>query len=92
MTEETPFKSMKITLSEEALARLDKIVKNASFRSYSAGIEECIRGLSDVLVEVGTVIGDSNVAVTATEYEEARGFERIAMRLSRFTGKILKKK
>jgi hypothetical protein len=43
MSEEVPFKSMKITLSEEALDKLSELRQGGAFRSDSAAIEECIR-------------------------------------------------
>ena len=90
MSQELPFKSIKITLSQEALDRLDKIVKEASFRSFSSGVEESIRAFSDVLEEVKTVIGDEDEEdKAATDEQEARAFERIGMRVSRFTGRVL---
>lgn len=87
---EYPFKSLKITLSEEALARLDEIVKKSSFRSYSSGVEECIRVVYDVMAEVHSVIGQPHAPLTTpTIDEEIEGFKRISMRMSRFTGRHL---
>jgi metal-responsive CopG/Arc/MetJ family transcriptional regulator len=87
---ESPFKSLKITLSDEALARLDEIVRKASFRSYSSGVEECIRVVYDVMAETYSVIGELNAPITTpTIEEESRGFQRIVMRMSRFTGRQL---
>jgi len=52
MSEEIAFKSIKITLSEEALRRLSKLRKGGSFRSDSATIEECIRTVYDNNVDI----------------------------------------
>lgn len=85
---ELPFKSIKITLSSEALARLNFIVKEASFRSYSSGIEECIRAVYDLMYEAYSVVGDpTQQAVDMNVNERAEGFRRMIMRLSRFTGR-----
>lgn len=90
LSEEMPFKSMKITLSEEAIERLDSITKGASFRSNSSTIEECIRVVYDIIHELYSVVGtpDEEVKPT-TRNAESSGFERIAMRMSRFTGRVL---
>ena len=93
MSEETPFRSIKITLSEEALARLDFIVKQASFRSYSSGIEECIRAIYDLTKEVWSVTGQPEEPyVSASKDMESEAFKRITMRMSRFTRRILARK
>jgi metal-responsive CopG/Arc/MetJ family transcriptional regulator len=86
MSEENPFKSIKITLSEEALSRLDKIVKNASFRSSSSGIEECIRLVYDLIEEVHSTIGREKGTYRVDVQDEAQSFVRMATRMSRFTG------
>jgi hypothetical protein len=87
---ESSFKSLKITLSDEALARLAEIVKNASLRSLSSGIEECIRVVYDVIDEVHSVTGRPTAPLTnPTVEEESDGFERISMRMARFTGRYL---
>jgi len=49
MSEEVPFKSMKITLSEEAYEKLNILRQGGAFRSDSATIEECIRAVNDML-------------------------------------------
>ena len=43
MSEEAPFKSMKVTLSEAAIDMLELIKKDGYFRSYSTAVEESIR-------------------------------------------------
>ena len=86
--EEVPFRSMKITLSEVAVETLDKIVKKASFRSSSSGIEECIRATYDVIEEIESVAGKrGDLQVTMTKENEAEAFIRILARFSRFTGR-----
>ena len=52
MSEETPFKSIKITLSEEAIRKLSGLRKGGSFRSDSATIEECIRTTFDISEDI----------------------------------------
>ena len=47
--EQGDFKPIRITLSQEAFERLEKIKTNAKFRSHSAAIEEVIRIFYDVL-------------------------------------------
>lgn len=90
MAEEIPFKSVKITLSEEALSKLDFIIKDAAFRSYSSGIEECIRVVYDLMQEIYSTIGDRNEPITlATREKQAEAFNRIIMRMARFTGRAL---
>ena len=85
---ELPFKSIKITLSSEALHRLDYITKQASFRSYSSGIEECVRVVYDLIREIYSVAGDtSQSTITLSEENEAEAFKRILMRMARFTGR-----
>jgi len=87
---ELPFKSIKITLSSEALARLDYIVKQASFRSYSSGVEECIRAIYDLVQEVEAVVGANEQPITTPTIDEVtRAFERIGMRMTRFTGRSI---
>jgi hypothetical protein len=49
MSEEIPFKSMKITLSEEAYEKLTILRQGGAFRSDSATIEECIRAVNGMI-------------------------------------------
>ena len=52
MSEEVPFKSMKITLSEEALQKLCELRTGGAFRSDSATIEECIRTMYTIIEDL----------------------------------------
>jgi len=52
MSEEVPFKSLKITLSDEAIAKLQKLRTTAALRSDSATIEECIRTFYEIAMDV----------------------------------------
>jgi hypothetical protein len=92
MSEE--FKPIRITLSDEAFSSLDKIMKDAKFRSYSSTIEECIRVLSTIIADIHLVLGDRDKEFTPfTSIEAAQTFETIAIRMDRFTGrKIIIKK
>ena len=85
MSEE--FKSIRITLSEEAFDRMEEIMKKASFRSYSSTVEECIRAIYDVIRDLNRVMGTEGKLHTPTEL--AYEYKTIATRLSRFTGAIL---
>lgn len=85
MSEE--FKATRITLSEEARERLEKIMKSASFRSNSAAIEECIRVVWDIMKDIWTVSGESNAPNKEYTRDQAvLAFETITTRMTRFTG------
>ncbi len=90
-----PFKSIRITLSEEATDILEKIMNDASFRSTSSTIEECIRAISDIISEMYLVLGqlepgeESNLVINDEEFVQS--FQRIVMRLNRFTGRTLRR-
>lgn len=89
---EEEFKSVRITLSEEAMKRLEMIMRDAAFRSYSSAIEECIRATFDVIEEIYIVAGDKNSPdVVPTTKECIDSLSRIIMRMSRFTGRGLKR-
>ncbi|MCW3985296.1 MAG: hypothetical protein NWE91_02665 [Candidatus Bathyarchaeota archaeon] len=82
------FKSIRITLSDEAFERLERIMKDATFRSYSSTIEECVRVVSDLMTEIYHVAGrrdtpDVNVNVN----DQCRTFERFVSRMTRFTNR-----
>ena len=49
MSEEKPFKSMRITLSDDAVEKLTIIKKRGRFRSYSGTIEEVIRAMYELI-------------------------------------------
>ncbi len=53
--EEVPFKSMKITLSDDVLEKTLELMKTGSFRSYSNVIEECIRAVYDVSFDMTAI-------------------------------------
>ena len=83
MSEE--FKPIRITLSEEAFDRLEKIMKGATFRNYSSTVEECIRVVFDIIGEIYTVQGGQEKA-TVDPNAAWMAYIRIATRMSRFTG------
>lgn len=88
MTEEVSFKSMKITLSEEALDRVGKIMQYAAFRSYSSTIEECIRAVWDIMDEIFILAGERGEPEVHTTVEQGtESLNRIVMRMNRFTGR-----
>jgi hypothetical protein len=88
MSEE--FKAVRITLSDEAFDRMDRIMKHAKFRNYSSTVEECIRAVDDIITEIHCIAGKrDSPEVTATLEESSNAFDRIMMRMSRFTGRIL---
>ena len=76
MSQNLPFRSIKITLSEEALNRLDAIQKQASFRSYSSSIEECIRVVYDMMNDVFNYLGTEDKAVQLSAQEQVNGYRR----------------
>lgn len=82
------FKAIRITLSDEAFGRLENIIKEASFRSYSSAIEECIRIVSEIALDVSDVIGVKNEPFKPfTESQANLGFNKIATRMQRITGR-----
>lgn len=86
MSEE--FKPIRITLSQEAFDRLNYIMKMASFRSNSSAIEECIRVVYDIILEITPVVGDKDEPFKPFIKDEVfQTFTNIATRLSRFTGR-----
>lgn len=88
--EEPSFKSLRITLSEEALERLDEIMKEAAFRSYSSTVEECIRVVYEIMRDISTQIDlTSKRKEKEVSDEEMRDmFLRVSTRMARFIGKI----
>lgn len=93
MSEETPFKSLKITLSDEALDKLSKLRFTACMRSDSATIEECIRTFYDIVMDfyfaLDTAAQDSlrtNASVIRefTKDEQNKILEKVALRTARF--------
>ena len=55
MSEEKPFTSMRITLSDEAIRKLGVIRKRGRFRSNSGTIEEVIRAIFELIPIYETV-------------------------------------
>ena len=88
MSEE--FKPIRITLSEEAFDRLEKIMKTAAFRSNSSAIEECIRVVDSIMGDVWKVLGKKGTPDKQfTNAEAVNAFRTIATRMSRFTGRVV---
>jgi len=85
MTEEAPFKSVRVTLSAEAMAMVAELRRTGSFRSDSATIEECIRAVYDVYEDMqmmGRVAKQQERKVSINE--QAESYRRHVIRLSRF--------
>lgn len=86
MSEEVPFKSIKITLSEDAIEKLAKLRQRGSFRSDSATIEECVRVIydisSDLFIEIDSVLA-RNLKQMPLE-TQAELLKRIGIRIQRF--------
>lgn len=94
MSEETPFKSLKITLSEEAIDKLAELKQGGAFRSDSATIEESIRVtyaiMEDFLSEISRGDKDKNGQLKPLSLElQAEMLRRVLLRVSRF-GKNLR--
>jgi len=86
MSEE--FKPIRITLSQEAFDRLEQIMKQASFRSYSSAIEECIRVVWNVIGDVYLIIGlPGSEPKTYSQKDGFRGFNKVVTRMERITGR-----
>lgn len=88
MSEE--FKPVRITLSQEAFDRMERIMKDAAFRSYSSTIEECIRVVFDIVREIESTAGrkgDPEIDVPLEVRVES--WNRILMRMGRFTERVL---
>ena len=87
---EDDFKSIRITLSQEAFYRLERIMEDAKFRSNSSTIEECIRVVYDLMREIYVVAGARDAPdVSASELQRSDSWDRIIMRMARFTGRSL---
>lgn len=88
MSEE--FKPIRITLSQEAFDRMEYIMKNAKFRSYSSTIEECIRVVFEIINEIYLVAGSiDDPAVQLQPQDCIDSLGRIIVRMFRFTGKTI---
>lgn len=84
--DEVPFKSIKITLSDEALDLLDKIKKLGSFRTTSMTVEEIIRAFHDVVTKIWLAekwAADKGKTPIPAD-ERLKVAEYIAVRLTRF--------
>lgn len=88
--EEPSFKSLRVTLSEEAFERLDDIMKRGSFRSYSSTVEECVRVVYEIIRDISTQIEETSKREDeGVSDEEMRDmFLRVSTRMARFIGKI----
>ena len=96
MSEEVPFRSIKVTLSEEALGRLAEMRLTGSFRSDSATVEECIRAIYDVAQDICLEL-DRQAKIRLRSKEkanevmplgmQAEELRRIAFRLDRFVSR-----
>ena len=87
--EEPSFKSLRITLSEEALRRLDQVMKEAAFRSSSSTVEECIRVVYEIMRDLKAQEEFSRKRGGEFSDEEMRDtFLRLTARMARFTGSI----
>ena len=84
--EEVPFKSIKITLSEDALDMLDALRKVGSFRSYSMTVEECIRSIFDVSQDITGSIQHAREMGTKpiSPIQQSVILQRLSLRLKRF--------
>jgi len=79
---------MRITLSDEAFERLEKLMKIARFRSYSSTVEECIRTIYEIMNDIYGIMGkpDDPARQISARMKE-KGFEQIVTRMSRITNK-----
>jgi len=88
---EEGFKPIRITLSDEAFERLEKIMKTAAFRSYSAAIEECIRVVYDIAGDIWLVAGGKNEPdKRISQIDAYNTFRTITIRMGRFTSRVPK--
>ena len=87
---EKPFKSMRITLSDDAVVMLESLKKSGQFRSDSATIEEVIRMLHELVTEhtpflcrirKGDLENDSDLRNKLADFGDTT-----VKRLSRFVG------
>jgi len=88
MSEE--FKPIRITLSPEAFDRLERIMKDGSFRSYSSTIEECVRVVYELMNDISNIIGrEGEPAEDFTQAKAFQAFVIIATRMARFTNRAV---
>lgn len=90
--EEVPFKSVKVTLSEEAIRMLGTLRYRGAFRSDSMTVEECIRRMYDICEDIGELLqlGEDRGEKLTSE-EQAVALQRIGIRVKRFVPPIKKK-
>jgi len=85
---EEDFKSIRITLSLEAFDRLEKIMKNSKFRSYSSTVEECIRVVYSTIGDIHAAVGKRDAPFKPWNEKIAdHTFKTIMTRMERFTGR-----
>lgn len=85
------FKSLRITLSQEAFDRMETIMKTAKFRSYSSTVEECLRTTYDIMEDVYLLAGerDAEVIVYPTAQDCLEVLKKIIIRMYRITGRTV---
>jgi len=81
--DEVSFRPMKITLSEAAIDMLYKLKQKGAFRSYSMTIEECIRTIDLISMDMTAMwntYGDKSFPPSAV----MEAFRRYSITMSRF--------
>ena len=87
MSEETPFQSMRITLSDDAVTKLEFIKEKGRFRSYSNAIEEIIRVMYE-LIPIYTIVYETRGRKKKFTYDALELIiDRSIAYLYRFTSK-----
>lgn len=81
---EVCFKSIKVTLSEEALMLLDELKKAGSFRSNSMTIEESIRAVHDIMAYLMAAIDQAKHGKPIPTEARLTLARDITIRLARF--------
>ena len=89
MPEDVPFKSMSITLSDEALEKLALLKQGGAFGSDSATIEECIRAVygmfEDTISEIDRAQKNNDGQVKTMDLgSQAEMLRRFLMLINRF--------
>jgi len=82
MTQDVPFKTLKVTLSDEALEKLALLRQGGAFNSDSAAIEECVRMIYAMFQD--TVSELERAKVDRTGQVETMDLGRQAEMLRRF--------
>ncbi|MCJ7630836.1 hypothetical protein MUP77_00310 [Candidatus Bathyarchaeota archaeon] len=90
--EEVPFKSLKITLSDDVLEKLALLLRTGSFRSQSSTIEECIRAVYDVSLDMVALLNTVPQAQTMLPAAQQEAFRRYMMRMMRFVASRVQQK